>query len=62
MKTYRVTESHCEDAPERYGEYEFESDKQARLWLETEQKKKSNGYSKLFMDRIDVKEKTTRIV
>ena len=61
MKTYRVTESHCGDAPERYGEYEFKSDKEARVWFEKEKKKQSNGYSTLFMVRIDVKEKTTYI-
>lgn len=61
MKTYRVTESHCGDAPERYGEYEFKNDAQAKRWLELEKKKKHNGYSKLFMERIDVREKTTHI-
>lgn len=61
MKTYRVWESHCGDPSERYGEYEFKSDAEAREWLEKEKRKKSNGYSFLWMERIDVKEKTTRI-
>jgi hypothetical protein len=61
MKKYRVTESHCCDAPEPYGTYTFKNDTEAREWLEKEKKKPSNGYSQLFMERIDVEEKTTSI-
>jgi hypothetical protein len=61
MPKYRVTESHCGDAPERYGTYDLKNDKVAKEWLEKEKKKPSNGYSRLFMERIDVEEKTTHI-
>jgi hypothetical protein len=58
---YRVTESHCGDAPEPYGTYEFKSDEKAREWLTKEKKKPSDGFSRLFMERVDVEEKTTQI-
>lgn len=54
-------ESHCNDPSERYGEYKFNSDEEAKEWLEKEKKKPSNGYSKLWMYRIDIKEEKTHI-
>ena len=59
---YRIMESHCGDAPERYGVFDWSCDKQAKEELEKIRMIKSNGMSTFTMDRIDVEEKTTRIL
>jgi endonuclease YncB( thermonuclease family) len=54
-------ESHCGDAPESYGTYDWPCDKKAKEELEKICKMKSNSYSTFTMERIDVDEKTTYI-
>ena len=58
---YRIRSSHCGDAPEVYGVFVFASDDEARQEFERIKNLPSNGYDKMWMERIDVEEKTTSI-
>jgi len=58
---YRIMESHCGDAPERYGVFDWPCDKKAKEELEKIRKMKSNGMSTFTMEKIVVEEKTTFI-
>jgi hypothetical protein len=53
--------SHCGDPSEFYKYIYAESDKKAKEELERLRKLPSNGYSQLWMERIDQEEKVTYI-
>lgn len=57
---YRLYYSHCGDAPTESISH-FDSDKEAREYLEKERKHPSNAWDHITMERIDVEEKTTPI-
>lgn len=58
---YKIWYSHCGDAPEVYSTFYANSDAEAQKKLKKCKQDPSNGYGELWMDRIDVEEKTTRI-
>jgi len=61
MPKYRIIESHCGDPSEIYSTFTAENDEAAITTLKKEKAKPTNGYSYLWLERIDQEEKTTNI-
>jgi len=60
-KRYKLSASHCGDAPEYHSSFFCDNDEEAKIKLISIRAEPSNGMDFITMDRIDVEETSTNI-